>query len=199
MARAKKKKKKKSAKKAQKRAKKTPRAAPKRGAGSAGRGRPETNSPAIADVEYLMELMEARDIAEVSIDDGSSSISVKRNLAAGPMVPQHPELRPSPPPHAAPAGAGEAVAEPAPAKDDEELTEITSPIVGTFYAAPSPESDPYVKTGDVVNADTVVCIVEAMKVMNEIKAECAGTIAEISVENAEPVEFGQVMFRVRPE
>ncbi len=71
-------------------------------------------------------------------------------------------------------------------------------MVGTFYAAPSPDSDPYVATGTKVGQETVVCIVEAMKVMNEIKAECSGTIAEICVKNAEPVEFGQVLFRVRP-
>ena len=81
----------------------------------------------------------------------------------------------------------------------EDLIDITSPIVGTFYAASSPDSAPYVKKGDKVDEDAVVCIVEAMKVMNEIKAECSGTIAEICVKNTEPVEFGQVMFRVRPE
>jgi acetyl-CoA carboxylase biotin carboxyl carrier protein len=71
-------------------------------------------------------------------------------------------------------------------------------MVGTFYAAPSPDSDPFAEVGMKVNGETVVCIVEAMKVMNEIKAEVSGTIAEICVKNAEPVEYGQVMFRVKP-
>ncbi len=71
-------------------------------------------------------------------------------------------------------------------------------MVGTFYAAPSPDSEPYVAVGAAVGDDTVVCIIEAMKVMNEIKAECAGTIVEICVKNAQPVEYGQVLFRVRP-
>ncbi len=71
-------------------------------------------------------------------------------------------------------------------------------MVGTFYVAPSPDGDPYVQPGTAVNDETVICVVEAMKVMNEIKAECTGTITEVCVKNAEPVEFGQVLFRVRP-
>ena len=76
--------------------------------------------------------------------------------------------------------------------------EIKSPMIGTFYLAPSPESDDYVQVGDHVNADSVVCIVEAMKVMNEIKAEISGVITEIVAENASAVEYGQPLFRVRP-
>ena len=77
-------------------------------------------------------------------------------------------------------------------------SEIKSPMIGTFYRAPSPESDDYVQVGDHVNADSVVCIVEAMKVMNEIKAEISGVITEIVAENASAVEYGQPLFRVRP-
>ncbi len=76
--------------------------------------------------------------------------------------------------------------------------EIKSPMIGTFYRKPSPESETYVEIGDTVMADTVVCIVEAMKVMNEIKAEMSGVITEILVEDSRPVEFGQPLFRVRP-
>jgi acetyl-CoA carboxylase biotin carboxyl carrier protein len=76
--------------------------------------------------------------------------------------------------------------------------EVKSPMIGTFYTAPSPESANYVQIGTEVNADTVVCIIEAMKVMNEIKAEVRGVITEILVENAKPVEFGQPIFRIRP-
>ena len=76
--------------------------------------------------------------------------------------------------------------------------EIKSPMIGTFYRAPSPESDDYVQVGDHVNADSVVCIVEAMKVMNEIKSEISGIVTEILVENASAVEYGQPLFRVRP-
>ena len=82
--------------------------------------------------------------------------------------------------------------------NEQELVEISSPMVGTFFAAPSPDSDPYVTVGAGVSEDTVVCIIEAMKVMNEIKAEYTGTIAEICIKNAQPVEFGQVLFKVNP-
>lgn len=83
---------------------------------------------------------------------------------------------------------------PAPASD---LREILSPMVGTFYASPSPEADAFVSVGSTVSADSVVCIVEAMKVMNEIKAEIAGTVVEVCAENGKPVQFGQVLFRVK--
>jgi acetyl-CoA carboxylase biotin carboxyl carrier protein len=76
--------------------------------------------------------------------------------------------------------------------------EIKSPMIGTFYRAPSPESAPYVEVGTEVNPDTVVCIIEAMKVMNEIKAEAKGVVTEVVVENAKPVEFGQPLFKIRP-
>jgi acetyl-CoA carboxylase biotin carboxyl carrier protein len=79
------------------------------------------------------------------------------------------------------------------------LVVIKSPIVGTFYATPSPDSDPFVEVGSQVDAQTVVCIVEAMKVMNEIKAETSGTIAEILVSNGQAVEYGQALFKVKPD
>ncbi|MHC4469014.1 MAG: acetyl-CoA carboxylase biotin carboxyl carrier protein, partial [Planctomycetota bacterium] len=78
------------------------------------------------------------------------------------------------------------------------LINIESPIVGTFYQASSPDSDPYIKVGDPVDSDTVVCIIEAMKVMNEIKAETGGVIAEVCCKDGEAIEFGQVLFKVRP-
>lgn len=86
---------------------------------------------------------------------------------------------------------------PAGSKETDNLREITSPMVGTFYASPSPEAPSFVTVGQEVTEDTVVCIIEAMKVMNEIKAECRGVIAEIVAENGKPVQFGQVLFKVR--
>jgi acetyl-CoA carboxylase biotin carboxyl carrier protein len=77
------------------------------------------------------------------------------------------------------------------------MKEIVSPMVGTFYQSASPDSPPFVDVGKSVTEDTVVCIIEAMKVMNEIKAETSGVIAEVAVENGKPVQFGQVLFRVR--
>ena len=82
-------------------------------------------------------------------------------------------------------------------KPAEKLREITSPMVGTFYSSPSPDSPAYVSVGQEITEDSVVCIVEAMKVMNEIKAECRGVVAEIVAENGKPVQFGQVLFRLR--
>lgn len=96
------------------------------------------------------------------------------------------------PPTAAPAPAAAA----APAKADN-LREITSPMVGTFYESPSPEAEVFVQVGQEVTPDTVVCIIEAMKVMNEIKAEISGVIAEIVAENGKPVQFGQALYKLK--
>jgi acetyl-CoA carboxylase biotin carboxyl carrier protein len=92
-------------------------------------------------------------------------------------------------------GAGEGAAPSAPASH---LLEIKSPMVGTFYAAPEPGADPYVKVGSRVAPGQVVCIIEAMKIMNEIESELHGVIREVGVENTQPVEFGQALFRVDP-
>ncbi|HXI34748.1 MAG TPA: acetyl-CoA carboxylase biotin carboxyl carrier protein [Gemmatimonadales bacterium] len=95
-------------------------------------------------------------------------------------------------------GTGEASAPPAAAAPASQLLEIKSPMVGTFYSAPEPGADPYVKVGSRVSPGQVVCIIEAMKIMNEIESELHGVIREISVENTQPVEFGQVLYRVDP-
>jgi len=91
------------------------------------------------------------------------------------------------------------LSQPSAPQPDEDLVEIKSPIVGTFYVTPSPDSEPYVELGSAVRPQTVVCIIEAMKVMNEIKAEASGTIAEILVTNGQAVEYGQVLYRVKPD
>jgi len=144
----------------------------------------------IKEIKQLIQLMVDNDLSEVDITDGESKILLKRGPGDQPVITAVPAATTPP---AAPAG--QAAPPEAPA---EELLEIRSPMVGTFYAAASPDSDSYVAVGTSVGEETVVCIVEAMKVMNEIKAECNGTIAEICVKNAQPVEFGQVLFRVRP-
>ena len=89
-------------------------------------------------------------------------------------------------------------ASPPASKEPSNYIEITSPMVGTFYSAPSPDSPPYVTVGQDVSEDTVVCLMEAMKVMNEIKAEVRGVVAEIVAENGKPVQYGQVLFRLKP-
>ena len=111
-----------------------------------------------------------------------------------PAAPLPPAQAPAPPAAVAPAApAPEATPAAAPAQN---LTEVRAPIVGTYYAAPSPDADPFVQVGQKVKKGDVLCIIEAMKLMNEIECEVAGTIREIKVENAQPVEFDQVLFLI---
>ena len=144
-------------------------------------------------VKELIDIMKENDLVELEVVDGDSKIHLKGPQAASQVVTAVPA---SP---AAPATPAADAAAPAPAGSaDDGLSNIESPIVGTFYQASNPDSDPYVKVGDQVNADTVVCIIEAMKVMNEIKAETSGTITEVCCKDGEAIEFGQVLFKVRP-
>ena len=147
-----------------------------------------------AQIRELVELMVANDLTALEIVNGQLKVSLGRGGQAAPAA-VAPASAPAPAPVAPPASAAD---EADAAAETEKLLEIRSPMVGTFYAAPSPDSDPYVSDGTRVSGETVVCIVEAMKVMNEIKAECSGTIVEAAVENGQPVEYGQVLFRVRP-
>ena len=144
-------------------------------------------------VKELIQLMIDNNLVEVEIEEGDSKISLKRPNPAAQVVTQVPMAAPM----AVPTAPAASVPVAAPASD-EGLVEVTSPMVGTFYSAPSPDSDPFVSVGDAVKADTVVCIVEAMKVMNEIKSEVTGTIAEVMCKAGEAVEFGQVLFKVKP-
>lgn len=141
----------------------------------------------IEQIKQLVQLMIDNDLSELDVTDGETKVLLKRGPGNIPVVAAAP---------AAPAAA----APPAEAQEagGEELLEIKSPMVGTFYTAASPDSEPYVTAGTAVGEDTVVCIIEAMKVMNEINSECSGTIVQVCVKNAQPVEYGQVLFRVRP-
>jgi len=146
----------------------------------------------IKDIKNLLKMMADHGLTELDIADGENRIHLKRG---GEVVQT---VMPAMAPMAVPAAPQQAaIAAPA-AEAAEKLIEIKSPMVGTFYAAPSPDSSPYATIGAAVANDSVVCIVEAMKVMNEIQAECVGTIAEVCVKNAQPVEYGQVLFKVRP-
>ncbi|MBT3279147.1 MAG: acetyl-CoA carboxylase biotin carboxyl carrier protein [Phycisphaerales bacterium] len=162
--------------------------------------KPAPTAPAnkkIADVEHLMLMMAEYGVTELNMEDGKNKIELKRGTVS-PVAVGAPVIAPAVALAAAPvAAAPAATPADAPAVDDG-LVEITSPMVGTFYAAPSPDSPDFAKVGDTINDSSVVCIVEAMKVMNEIEAECSGTIAEVCVKKAEPVEFGQVLFKVKP-
>ncbi|MGE4285672.1 MAG: acetyl-CoA carboxylase biotin carboxyl carrier protein [Phycisphaerae bacterium] len=150
-------------------------------------------------VRELVKLMSANNLVELEISNEGRNIHLRRpepasrDCFASPM----PQYNPMPvAPASAPAPEPVASSPTAPAAADN-LSAITSPIVGTFYTAPSPDSEPFVKIGDRVSADTVVCIIEAMKVMNEIKAETSGIIEQMLVSNGEAVEFGQALFKVK--
>ena len=137
-------------------------------------------------------MMIENDLAEVEIVEGDSKIHLKRPGSSQQMMAHMPVMSPS---VVLPV---QQQAEQAAPNQDDELVDIKSQMVGTFYSAPSPDSDAYVKVGSSVEPDTVVCIIEAMKVMNEIKAEVSGTIAEIKVQNGQAIEYGQVIFKVKP-
>ncbi|EAT16750.1 acetyl-CoA carboxylase biotin carboxyl carrier protein [Desulfuromonas acetoxidans] len=153
----------------------------------------------IKDIKSLIKVITDTDITEFEMENEEQRIVIKRgsepevvHVSAPAYAPAQPA---APVPAAAPAAAA-APADVAPAAVNDQYDTIPSPIVGTFYAAPSPDSDPYVKVGDVVEAGQTLCIVEAMKLMNEIEAEFKCKIIEISKANAQPVEFGDALFVV---
>ncbi len=154
-----------------------------------------------ADVQKLKELiklMKENDLTKIDIRHGDDYVSLQRAQPQQPGATLGPVLASLPgvgaPIVMSPTAGGQGGA---PAR--EALQEIKSPIVGTFYEAPSPDSDPYVEVGAHVDPQTVVCIIEAMKVMNEIKADVSGTVMEKTVANGQAVEYGQVLFRVKPD
>ena len=164
--------------------------------------RPKTEKPRLElqEIKKLIEMIEKSPITEFELVDKELKIRISKN-GAGPSashvvpIPAVPSAAvsmaaaptPSPAPPVAPASHSETRSA---------LFEIKSPMVGTFYRAPSPDAEPYVRMGDTVEPGKVLCIVEAMKLMNELECEVKGRIVEIVVENAQPVEFGQVLFRV---
>lgn len=148
----------------------------------------------IEQVRQLVELMKEHDLTELLVRDGDQRIILRRG-PQGQVVMGPSAMMPAPAP-VLPAAPAPAVAPAAPAEDTG-LVPIRSPMVGTFYAASDPESKAFVSPGAEVGPDSVVCIIEAMKVFNEIKAEIAGTVEKVLVQNAQPVEFGQPLFMVR--
>jgi acetyl-CoA carboxylase biotin carboxyl carrier protein len=153
----------------------------------------------LKEVKELVELMNDNNLSELEIERDGSKIKLKKTVEHAVSVqPVSYAIPTTPAPAAkAPAASPAAADASAPAANGN-LKEIKSPMVGTFYRAPSPEAAPFIEIGQTVEVGQVVCIVEAMKLMNEIKSEVRGKIVEICVDNAEPVEFGQVLFRVDP-
>jgi acetyl-CoA carboxylase biotin carboxyl carrier protein len=150
-------------------------------------------------IRELISLMEKHDLSEIDLQDGEKRCRLRRgpqNVSVVSGTPQY--AIPQQAPAAAPVSSGAAAAPAAAAAVNDGSILIKSPTVGTFYLSPSPDDPPFVKLGATVKADTVVCLIEAMKVYNQITADVAGTVTEVLVANAEPVEFGQPLFRIKP-
>ena len=154
----------------------------------------------LKDIKGIIDLMKKNAVSEFEMEEGDFKIKLKRApgklhkgevgvVQEGPAIVTAPVVAPAVPAPAPPTPAPEPVAE---------GLEVKSPMIGTFYRRPSPDSDSFVEMGTAVEPDTVVCIIEAMKVMNEIKAEVKGVIAEVLVEEGKPVEYGQALFRIEP-
>lgn len=148
-------------------------------------------------IRRLVELMREHELSEMDLRQGETRIQIRRgSLPVVTTSGRSSAAQPAPAAVAAePSPAAAAPPKPAPAEDANTAL-IRSPMVGTFYSAPDPDSSPYVKVGDIVGPETTVCIVEAMKVFNEIQAEAAGKIVAVLVGNGEPVEFGQPLFKL---
>jgi len=152
----------------------------------------------LKDIKAIIDLMKKNSISEFELEKQEFKIRLKRGNLNGPAAyddaPGVPQYATAAPVAALPAP----VAAAAPASATSGDAEIKSPMIGTLYRSPSPEAAPYVDIGSEVGPDTVVCIIEAMKVMNEIKAETRGIITAVVAENSKPVEFGQALFKIRP-
>jgi acetyl-CoA carboxylase biotin carboxyl carrier protein len=154
-------------------------------------------------IRRLIDMVDGSGIDSLEISRFGTRVRIAKSppvtvsAAAGAALPA--AMPAAPTAAAAPEPAAAAALEPAAAEEpDSGLAEVLSPMVGTFYRAPAPDAPPYVEPGDRVEKGQTVCILEAMKLMNELEAEVSGTVREICVENAEPVEFGQVLFRIDP-
>ena len=163
----------------------------------------------LKDIKVIVDLMKKNAVSEFEMEEGDFKIKLKRESGkprkgetvvvqeAAPMILPAAAAAPAAVPVAAatPAPTAPAPATPAPAAEG---PEVKSPMIGTFYRKPSPDADSFVEVGSVVEPETVVCIIEAMQVMNEIKAEVKGTVAEVLLEDGTPVEYGQALFRIEP-
>ncbi|MBR6098156.1 acetyl-CoA carboxylase biotin carboxyl carrier protein [bacterium] len=141
------------------------------------------------DIEYIQELakiLKANELTEISLENDGGAITIRKDVIVSPAAVAAPVA-------AAPAAASKPAAAP---QEEKKGTPIVSPMVGTFYIAPSPDAKPFVTVGQTIKSGDKVCIIEAMKLMNEIEAEIEGKIVEICVQDGEPVEFGQVLMYV---
>jgi len=148
-------------------------------------------------IKELVALMGRHDLTEIDLQEGELRIQLRRG-------PKETTVLSPPPPAIAPvqavtpAPASSPATKPAPAKPTKDLLTIKSPTPGTFYNASTPDAEPFVRVGSSVTPSTVVCLIEAMKIFNEITADCTGVVTEVLAENQQPVEYGQVLFKVDP-
>ena len=141
-------------------------------------------------IEKLANLVDEKNLTEITVEDGDKAVIIKKGyMGAAPVQVAAPQTQTAAAPQSAPSAQAQS-------NDQPKGTAITSPMVGAFYAAPSPGAKPFVKVGDTVAAGQVVCIVEAMKLMNEIESEVSGKITQICVEDGQSVEYGQVLMYV---
>lgn len=143
-------------------------------------------------LKTLIDLVSESGVAELEITEGEDRVRIVNRNDAAPVQVHQPVTVAQPMP--VPVPAPEVAPAPAPTAPQQTGTPLTSPMVGTFYRAPSPGADPFVKVGDTVKKGQVVCIIEAMKLLNEVEADMDGTVKEVCVENGQPVEFGQSLF-----
>lgn len=147
----------------------------------------------LKELKALLRLMEGNDVEELEVEEGGRRVRIRRRPVPGRVPPAG-----TIPAQISVATTGSPLAPTAAAAEASGLIPVESPMVGTFYRAPAPGAEPYVKEGDPIQKGTVLCIIEAMKLMNEIEAEVKGRVARILAENGQPVEFGQTLFLIEP-
>ena len=156
----------------------------------------------LAEIRKLIQLVKRTGIGELEVSEGGRTVRIAANVQAPPPaahvhVPASAPVNSSAPAPAPPASPAAPVA--VPAAPEQRYVKIVSPMVGTFYRAPAPDADAYVEVGDGVGVGQTVCIIEAMKLMNEIESEVRGRVAQVAVENGQPVEYGQTLFLIDPQ
>jgi acetyl-CoA carboxylase biotin carboxyl carrier protein len=157
----------------------------------------------LAEIRKLIQLVKRTGIGELEVSEGGRTVRISANpngpAYAAPVQAAAPAAPAPAPGAAAPAATPVPASTPVPAAPEQRYVKVVSPMVGTFYRAPAPDADSYVEVGDAVAVGQTVCIIEAMKLMNEIEAEVRGRVAQISVENGQPVEYGQTLFLIDPQ
>lgn len=152
----------------------------------------------IDQIKALADLALDKNLAELTVQEGDKSVTIKLPVASTIVTAPPPASYAPPQPTAAPQPAQQAPAAETKASSDDSYIKITAPMVGTYYSSPSPDSPPYVSVGQAVSKGQTLCIIEAMKMMNELESEASGKVVKILVENGQPVEFGQTLMLVDP-